>query len=105
MERAAIFCRGGAVQAGHLPSELRSPGPLPPAEDSAGGGASWAPGTDFQTAKVRAVELFERRFLSAALKEAEGNLSRAARDIGMHRQNLQKKLRQLGIDAGVWAKT
>ncbi len=94
MERAAIFCRGD-VQPRDLPSEIGRAGPginpevgviNPPAE------------VDFQKAKALAVESFERSFLTATLRRHQGNISRAARVAGMHRQNLQKKLRQLGID-------
>ncbi len=105
MERAAIFCRGAVVLPQHLPAELRSLGTgSSGASVPMGDATEWAPGMDFQTAKNQAIELFERRFLSAALEAAQGNLSRAAREIGIHRQNLQKKIRQLGIDASSWAK-
>ncbi len=96
MERAAIFCRG-AVRPEHLPAEIRG-GSTPPPQAP---GTEAAPqGVDFQTAKTAAVERFERRFLSDALRRHRGNVSRAARESGMHRQNLQKKLRRLGIDPG-----
>ena len=94
MERAAIFCRG-AVRPEHLPAEIRagSPMPIPASEDG-----DPPPSGNFQTAKTAAVEAFERRFFSEALRRHRGNVSRAAREAGMHRQNLQKKLRRLGID-------
>lgn len=41
---------------------------------------------------------FERSFVLAALKECEGNISRAARLLEMHRQSLQQKIKELGID-------
>ncbi len=44
------------------------------------------------------IDTFERNFLTASLRRHEGNISQAAREAGMHRQNLQKKLRQLRID-------
>ena len=45
------------------------------------------------------VEGFERAILTAALREHKGNLSRIARQLGLHRQNLQQKLHKLGISA------
>ena len=45
------------------------------------------------------VERFERDILTAALEKHSGNISRAARALGLHRQNLQQKLRQLEISA------
>ncbi|MCB1035131.1 MAG: hypothetical protein KDD47_14985, partial [Acidobacteria bacterium] len=102
MERAAIFCGGGAVQPDHLPAELRNPSPAG-GKPAVGASFSWPVGTDFQAAKTEAIELFERTFLGQALERAKGNLSQAAREIGIHRQNLQKKLRQLDLDAGTWS--
>lgn len=95
MERAAIFCRG-PVRAEDLPAEIRSADAstlaTPPAVVES------ALEADFQAAKRAAIDGFERRFLSAALRRHQGNVTRAAREAGMHRQNLQKKLRRLGID-------
>jgi DNA-binding NtrC family response regulator len=51
----------------------------------------------FAEAKRREIEAFEKRFLSAALDRHEGNVSRTADAIGMVRQSLQQKLRELGI--------
>ncbi len=97
MERAAIFCHG-VVAPEHLPAEIRADSPPSPAPASGAEQALQA--TDFQTAKTAAVEAFERRFFTDALRRHRGNVSRAAREAGMHRQNLQKKLRRLGIDPG-----
>ncbi len=94
MERAAIFCRG-AVRLEHLPAEIRgglSASVATPEVEAV------SPVVDFQAAKTAAIESFERRFFTEALKRHGGNVSRAAREAGMHRQNLQKKLRRLGID-------
>ncbi len=95
MERAAIFCRG-AVRPEHLPAEIRTGSPARPTQVPATEPAPHA--ADFQAAKAAAVESFERRFFTGALRRHRGNVSRAAREAGMHRQNLQKKLRRLGID-------
>ena len=56
-----------------------------------------APDVGFAEAKRRAVEDFERRYLSAALAAHGGNVSRTADAIGMVRQSLQQKLRELGM--------
>jgi arginine utilization regulatory protein len=45
------------------------------------------------------VEGFERKYLSEALREHEGNVSRTANAIGMVRQSLQQKIRELGLKA------
>jgi DNA-binding NtrC family response regulator len=53
----------------------------------------------FKDAKQRVVEEFERDFLTRALARHGGNISKAAEEIGMYRQNLQQKMRELGISA------
>jgi DNA-binding NtrC family response regulator len=42
------------------------------------------------------VERFERAFLLDALRACDGNISRAAEQVGMVRQSLQQKIRELG---------
>lgn len=49
-------------------------------------------------AKDRLVESFERSRIHAALDRHQGNVSAAARELGIHRQNLQQKILQLGIN-------
>ncbi len=53
----------------------------------------------FADAKRQTVEAFERQYLSEALREHEGNVSRTAGAIGMVRQSLQQKIRELGLKA------
>jgi DNA-binding NtrC family response regulator len=40
---------------------------------------------------------FERRYIARCLEESGGNVTRAATVLGMHRQSLQHKLRELGL--------
>jgi DNA-binding NtrC family response regulator len=40
---------------------------------------------------------FERRYITRCLEHTQGNVTRAAEILGMHRQSLQHKLRQLGL--------
>ncbi len=75
---ADLFARG--------PSAEPAPPPPPP------------PGS-FREAKERVVETFERDFLQRALRRHGGNITKAAEEVGMHRQNLQQKMRELGIIA------
>ncbi|TMA97395.1 MAG: sigma-54-dependent Fis family transcriptional regulator, partial [Deltaproteobacteria bacterium] len=42
---------------------------------------------------------FERQCIGEALERHQGNISRAAEDLGMYRQQLQTKLTEYGIDA------
>jgi DNA-binding NtrC family response regulator len=48
-------------------------------------------------AKNRLVEDFERVAIERAIEQESGNVSAAARRLGIHRQNLQQKMKQLGM--------
>ncbi|MBI5760220.1 MAG: hypothetical protein HZA46_17020 [Planctomycetales bacterium] len=54
-------------------------------------------GLPLTEAKERLVETFERATIAAALDQQRGNISAAARQLGIHRQSLQQKMDQLGI--------
>ena len=74
---------------------------LPPTDGRAGDAAGVdlaalfaMPLTD---ARDRLVEWFERQTIGRALDQHAGNISAAARQLGIHRQSLQQKMDQLGI--------
>ena len=46
-----------------------------------------------------AVEMLERNLISRALERANGNRSEASRILGIHRNTLQRKLADYGLDA------
>lgn len=49
-------------------------------------------------ARDQLVHEFERAMIQRALDRESGNISAAARRLGMHRQSLQQKIKQLGMD-------
>ena len=53
--------------------------------------------SSFRAAKDRVVAAFERDFLLQALRRHGGNITKAAEEIGLYRQNFQQKMRELGI--------
>ena len=73
--------------------------PLPAAAGASPGAITGDGPASFRDAKQAAVESFERAFLVAALRRHDGNISKAAEEIGMYRQNLQQKMRELNISA------
>lgn len=90
LERSAVLASGDEI----FESDLQLDGVAIEVADSAADLE-----LPFSEAKKQTVERFERRFLSEALKEHEGNVSRTASAIGMVRQSLQQKIRELGLKA------
>lgn len=54
-------------------------------------------GLPLTEARDRLVEDFERAAIEKALTESDGNVSAAARKLGIHRQSLQQKISKLGV--------
>jgi DNA-binding NtrC family response regulator len=95
VEQAAVLATGDAIEE----ADLR----LPDAEVAPPAGADGAPDLSFAEAKRRTVLDFERRYLLGALRQHGGNISRAAAAIGMVRQSLQQKIRELGLRDAEWS--
>jgi DNA-binding NtrC family response regulator len=90
LERSAVLSSGSAISEADLKLDSMigdDPVLVPDLELS------------FADAKRQTVEGFERQYLSEALREHEGNVSRTANAIGMVRQSLQQKIRELGLKA------
>jgi len=90
IEQAAVLASGDRIEE----DDLRLRGAAPAAAAGPDAGA-----TSFAEAKRRAVEDFERRYLAGALERHGGNISQTAEAIGMARQSLQQKLKELGLRA------
>ena len=94
IERAAIMAEGEELRSQDLPDEI-----IPGVEKSkaietpAEGGLSVPFTAEFREDRKE----FERRYISRCLEHTGGNVTRAAEILGMHRQSLQHKLRQLGL--------
>jgi DNA-binding NtrC family response regulator len=88
VERAVVLAEGETIDAADLPPGLDTRAPLRPV-DAALADLPWA------EARARALDAWERDFLAAALERHGGNVSRTAQSLGIHRQSLQKRLRQL----------
>jgi DNA-binding NtrC family response regulator len=102
IERALILAEGDEITARDLPEELHAASASveqPPRDASAANAESNAsqlniPFTlDFREDRRE----FERRYIARCLEESGGNVTRAASILGMHRQSLQHKLRELGL--------
>ncbi len=94
MDRAVIMAEGDELTSRDLPAEitagLRS---ATPSADGDDGGLRVPFTADFREDRRE----FERRYIGRCLEHTQGNVTRAAEILGMHRQSLQHKLRQLGL--------
>jgi two-component system response regulator AtoC/two-component system nitrogen regulation response regulator NtrX len=51
------------------------------------------------------IDQFERKFFKRALERNNGNVSRTAEALTMHRKNLQEKLERLGLNPKEFAES
>jgi DNA-binding NtrC family response regulator len=87
IEYAIAFTAGPVIKRDDLPKYILE-------EKKLGHDAQKIPIMPLKDAKGR----FEKGLIIAALVESGGNISEAARLLNVHRQNLQQKIRLLGID-------
>ena len=82
IENALIFSDTQILDKNLFPSLLISFGNLP----------------DYKTAKKRAMEKFQREYISSMLRQTGGNLSQAAKRMGITRQGLKKVINTLKLN-------
>jgi two-component system nitrogen regulation response regulator NtrX len=92
LERSLVLCAGEEIGVGDLPLEVASGEPIAHKGSQNGGDAGLSE-KDFREAKHK----FEVAYLTKQLVSHRWNVSRTAATIGLHRQSLQEKLRELGI--------
>jgi DNA-binding NtrC family response regulator len=92
IERAMVLVRGEEVGVNDLPEEVIKGTPILPRSGSDGTDLGLTE-TDFREAKRK----FEVAYLRRQLATHRWNISRTAATIGLHRQSLQERLRELGI--------
>jgi len=83
MERLVLMTRGPRIVEADLPESVRA-------------GARSEPGDPATLDEAR--KSFEREYLMARLEEHGWNISRTAEAVGMARESLSRKIRQLGIE-------
>jgi two-component system nitrogen regulation response regulator NtrX len=92
LERALVLCGGEEIGTADLPQEIRhNKASLGALQNRAGD--SLLNEADFREAKRK----FETAYLKRKLEEHKWNVSQTAAEIGLQRQSLQEKLRELGI--------
>ena len=92
IERSLVLSRGEEIGANDLPEEVLHGTPVVP-KNGADGDDLGLKEKDFREAKRK----FEIAYLLRQLGVHRWNISRTAATIGLHRQSLQERLRELGI--------
>jgi DNA-binding NtrC family response regulator len=92
LERSLVLARAEEIGVEDLPEEIRSGVSTAMLAGRAEAGGPLAE-ADFREAKRK----FEIAYLTRKLEEHRWNVSRTAAAVGLHRQSLQEKLRELGI--------
>ncbi len=90
LESAIVMGRSDAIEAEDFPPDLVQKPVAGPGRVEA---ASFLSISDYRQARRE----FEIAFINAKLREHGGNITRTAAAIGIHRQSLQEKLRELGM--------
>ncbi len=80
IEQAFVLCRGGLIELGHLPPELRPAAAGP--DDS----------------PPMSLAAMERFLITETLRRRKGNRKESARDLGIDASTLYRKIKALGID-------
>lgn len=94
LESAIVMGRSDTIEPEDFPPDfLKKPATGTGAEES--GMSAFLSLSDYREARKQ----FEIAFINAKLQEHGGNITRTAAAIGIHRQSLQEKLRELGIQA------
>jgi DNA-binding NtrC family response regulator len=96
VEQAVLLAPGPEITEADLFGQAAPSSTSNPMAAVAGPAEAGAP-VSFREAKDRLVEAFEREFLQQALRRHGGNITKAAEEVGMYRQNFQQKMRELGI--------
>ncbi|MDP2342774.1 MAG: sigma-54 dependent transcriptional regulator [Deltaproteobacteria bacterium] len=91
MARAVAMARTSRIEEGDLHPDLRTPVAVVV-------GDPVVEALPYADAKRRTVEAFEKRYLRAKLKDAGGNISRAADAAGMDRSNFKRLCRSFAVD-------
>jgi DNA-binding NtrC family response regulator len=91
LSHVLTFSEGEEILPAHLPPRVRGQareGPLPFNEH-----------LSFKDAKEQLLENFEREYITSVLARCEGNLSRAARESGLHRKSIERLVKKYQLDA------
>jgi Nif-specific regulatory protein len=89
IQRAVVVSEGNVIETGHLPQTVTMKG------DQSSGNEKPAA---FKEAKQLAVDAFEKEYIGKCLRNAQGNITLAAKCAGMDVKNFYTKVKKSGID-------
>ena len=95
VERTALVASGGIIRPEDLPEEIRAHSAVFKRDDLPGGGLSGFDDDDKNV--VRPLHEVEREMMIAALRETEGNVSEAARRLGIGRATFYRRAQRHGL--------
>ena len=90
MSHVLTFSDGEEIDVVHLPARVQGQQkeqPLPFNEH-----------LSFKDAKEQLLESFEREYISQVLKRCDGNISRGARESGLHRKSIERLVKKYSLD-------
>jgi len=99
VEQALLLASGSEITEQDLFGDAEGEGSVSAPVDRGAMGPGGPTPIAFRDAKDRFVADFEKSFLVQALRRNGGNITKAAEEVGMYRQNFQQKMRELGISA------
>jgi DNA-binding NtrC family response regulator len=91
LSHVLTFADGDEIDVAHLPPRVQGDekeAPLPFNEH-----------LSFKDAKEQILETFERKYIASVLKRCGGNISRAARESGLHRKSIERLVKKYNLDA------
>jgi DNA-binding NtrC family response regulator len=86
IERLVVFSASDAIMADELPAEIK---------DAVCKNMDCS--LSYQEAKEKAIKEFSQNFISCTLRQAGGNVTKAAEKLGIDRANLQRLMRKYGM--------
>jgi DNA-binding NtrC family response regulator len=99
VERIAILCDSEIIEPGHLPGELKGRAKEHISYDFP---ETWKEFKEYkQLAQNEAVMQMEKQFLGEALNRAGGNISKAAKAVGIQRSYFHSLLRKYNMDHNI----
>ncbi len=85
------FSEGQDIDVVHLPPRLQG--------QNNGSPVPFNEHLSYKDAKEQVLNAFEREYIASVLRRCEGNISRAARESGLHRKSIERLVKKYSLDA------